>query len=316
MLLLLLGCSAGPDTAAPADTAAPFEAPEAPADGVQLHVPAVTLAPGEERERCLYLPAANTEDAWIRAIELVSRPGLHHAMLVKAHVEAGGEARTDEEPCFGIPEDVMADYTNVPEPIFASSTGVTEESIHFPDGVAVPLPANQPLMVNYHLLNTGDAEITGELFVNLHFADPATEPEAARLYAMGSLLGIDIPAHGEQTLTTTCTFPRDASVLSLTPHMHQRGRAFAAEKVHDGVATELLSTDRWSNPETAWFAPPVEVSAGDGLRFTCSWTNDGDEPVGFGPTADDEMCMVFGYHWPADDLLWRADYDEEACTRE
>jgi hypothetical protein len=271
-------------------------------------VPAVTLAPGEERERCLYLPGQNTEEAWIRRIELVARDGLHHALVAKAT-----EERTDEIDCFGLPEIEMDDYRNVPEPIFGSSTQVTQEVVELPDGVAVPLPAAQPLVVDYHLINTTDADQQGELWINLEFMDSSEEPEPARLYAMSAIVNIAIPAQGTQTLTTTCTFPADANLLSLTPHMHSRGRAFSASLLGD-VETPLLDTTRWENPETTWFQPEVAVRAGDALRFSCSWENDGDTDVGFGASADDEMCVTFGYHWPADDLLWRADYDADACT--
>ncbi|MDP2315644.1 MAG: hypothetical protein Q8P41_22290 [Pseudomonadota bacterium] len=307
MLLALLACALDP---APYE-APPFDAPAAPEAGIQLHVPAVELAAGEERERCLYVATPHDADAWVSRIELVARPGLHHAMLVKAP-----EARTDEEDCFGIPEALMDDYTSVPEPVFASSTQVTEEAVAFPDGVALPLAAHQPMMIDYHLLNTGDEPMTGEVWINLHFREADDEPEAARLYVMANITGIDVPAQGEQTLTTTCSFPSDATVLSLTPHMHAHGRSFTASVVSPAGETPLLDTTRWENPETTWFDPTLAVSAGDAIRFTCAYTNDGDEPIGFGPTADDEMCMLFGYHWPADDLLWRADYDPSACTVE
>jgi len=300
MFALLLACAPAEDE---------FVAPAPPENGIQLHVPPVELQPGEERERCLYLPTTLAADAWVSRISMVARDGLHHAMLVKAP-----EERTDEEECFGLPEALMEDYLNVPEPVFASSTQVTEDSVTFPDGVALPLAAGQPMMVNYHLLDTTDAPLTGELWFNLEFLEEGATPEAARLYVMANITAIDVPAQGEQTLTTTCTFPADANVLSLTPHMHAHGRSFEADLVRGGDVTPLLSTTGWSNPETTWFDPGLTVSAGDGVRFTCAYTNDGDTAITFGPTADDEMCMLFGYHWPAEDLVWRADYDASACT--
>src|SRR5688572_1768987 len=126
-MLVLLGCAAVP-------ASDPFVAPDPPAEGVQLHVPPVEVAPGAEVERCLWLPGTNAADAWVSRLELVARDGLHHAMVVKAP-----EERSAEEDCFGLPEALMDDYSEVPEPLFASSTQVTEQTVEFPEGVAVPL---------------------------------------------------------------------------------------------------------------------------------------------------------------------------------
>jgi hypothetical protein len=46
---------------------------------------------------------------------------------------------------------------------------------------------------------------------------------------------------------------------------------------------------------------PGRLPAGDGLRFTCEWSNPDDHPVRFGVTTEDEMCFVGGYFYPDDE---------------
>jgi hypothetical protein len=306
LLTPLLSCGGDP-----ADSADTFEPPAAPENGIQLVVPAFELAGGTELERCLQLKAPHTERGLITRIELVARPGLHHASVAQTDRDlADGEVDCE----IGIPEELMSDYQSVPEPLFASSTQVDQETVAFPEGVGVPLEAGQQLVLNYHYLNTQADAVQGEVYINLHFADDPEGMEEANLFAFSNVVNISIPAQSTHTLTTTCTFPADARLLTATPHMHQLGTGFTVNHYDGQQAGELLlDSPGWEAPETVWFDPPYEVSAGDGLTFSCAWTNYTDEDVHFGPTGDDEMCTVFGYYYPGDGLLWRADYDTEHC---
>jgi len=308
-LALLLACA---DKAS--DTADTFAPPEPPANGVQLVVPAFEVAGGSELERCVYMKAPNTERGMITRIELVARSGLHHTSVAKSQI-VFDDGESDCE--IGIPEELMSSYSDVPEPIFASSTQVDAEDVSFPDGVGVPLEAGQQLVLNYHYLNTQVDDIQGEVYVNFHFSDAPEALEEAHLFSFSNVLNISIPPQSEHALTTTCSFPEDAALVSATPHMHQLGVGFMVRHtapeadIADGEV--LLDSPGWEAPETAYYDPPHPVAAGDGLTFTCTWRNPTDEDVHFGPSADDEMCTVFGYHYPGTGLLWRADYDTEHC---
>jgi hypothetical protein len=303
-MLLLLACI---EPAAVDD----FVAPDAPDHGVQLVVPVFDVPAYTELERCLFVDAPAS--GHIARIELVARPGLHHTSVARSPQDY---PQGHEEACeIGIPEELMGDYDQVPEPLFASSTSVHHEDVAFPAGIAVPLLEGEQLVIDTHTLNATDQATQGEVYINLHFAEPQDVEHDAHLFTFSNVMNVRIPARSRHTLTTTCTFPDDAVLVTATPHMHQLGAGVQVWRNDGDQDVELLvDSPGWSAPDTVWFDPPVAVSAGDGLTWSCTWENPGSEPVHFGPTADDEMCTVFGYHAPADGLLWRADYDTDNCT--
>jgi hypothetical protein len=45
--------------------------------------------------------------------------------------------------------------------------------------------------------------------------------------------------------------------------------------------------------------PPFEIPAGGGFRFTCEWNNTSGQSVGFGESANDEMCFFWAYYYPS-----------------
>jgi len=61
----------------------------------------------------------------------------------------------------------------------------------------------------------------------------------------------------------------------------------------------LLEVPRWDDrwQEYFFFSNPegMRVEASDVLHLTCSWDNPTGEPVYFGPTAHDEMCLSYLY---------------------
>ena len=294
----------------PQDDGDTFQAPQPPERGVQIVIDRFTLEPFEEIERCRFLKTSNLEAGHVTRIELKARKGLHHAFIAKVDKDF----EDDTIPCFGFPDEVMQGLS-IPEPIYASSTQVPEETIDFPEGVGVSLGASQQLVFNYHYLNTRPEPIEAEIYMNLYFADPGAQVETAQVYVFGNIGGIDIPAQGQQTLTTTCTFESDVNVVTLTPHMHALGTGFTVKRYDGTAASDLLyETNTWDNPATQLFDPPLAMTAGQGLTFTCEWTNDTDRNVKFGQTADDEMCFVFGYVYPAPDPILRLDLNEGCVT--
>lgn len=305
----LLGCTETPD-ATPRDTAAAdvFTPPAPPENGVQVIIDDFTVEPYTEMELCRYLKTDNTTAGQVVRMELIGRDGLHHAFVTKS----AQDLPDGEEGCFGLPDAAMQDYSDVPEPLFASSTQVSTETVTFPEGVGVNLSANQQLIFNYHYLNVTDEPIEGEVYLNLYFADEGDQIEPANLFVFGNMSSIHLPPGETTSLTSTCAFDEDTNIFSVTPHMHALGSGFSFTR--DATDEVLLQTEGWSNPETLYLDPTISVSAGETFTFSCEWTNMTDEEVGFGATSADEMCFAFGYHWPATEMYWRSEYN--GCTVE
>ena len=104
----------------------------------------------------------------------------------------------------------------------------------------------------------------------------------------------------------TCPFPEDVEVFSLTPHMHALGTGFQVEDALTGES--LVDTRSWHSPASTYLDPVRAFDEGEGMTVTCEWANPGDQDVSFGSTSSDEMCFLFGYHWPSTGFRFLSEY--------
>jgi len=283
--------------------------PPPPEHGVQLSIDSLVLQPGEEIEKCRTAKAPALTGGMVTRIELVARPGLHHTVVYKLNQDLD----PDEVDCFGVPDSAMEGFA-IPEPLFASTSQVTEETLDFPEGVGVAFEAGQQIIFNFHYINVTPDPIDAEIFINLHYADEEEELEEARFYAFGNMGSIDIPAGHSQRLTSTCDFPSDLNVFSATPHMHKLGTGMSVQLNRGDEVVPVLSEEGWEGAGSTYFDPPEAVTASDTMTFTCEWRNTTDTDVAFGQTYNDEMCFVFGFVYPAPAAVWGFDYNDVCVT--
>ena len=294
----VVGCVEQPVTLetpeTPAEVVETFVPPAPPANGTQLVVKGDRLRPGEEIEMCRYINLGNVDVEWISSIELVAAPGLHHSIVSRI-----SEEREDHEmECFGFPHDLG---DQIPLPVFATSTQVTDETVTLPEGVGMEFHPRQQLIVNYHYLNVTDEPIKPEIYLNLHFADPTTVDARAGFYSFTNVGDIAVPPHGSQRITMTCPFLDPALLVTTTPHMHRLGRRFTLKRWDgEAPAETLLESEGWLDPVTTTFSPEILIGDGEGLTFTCEWESDSDETTYFGESSNHEMCFVYGFFYPAE----------------
>ena len=73
------------------------------------------------------------------------------------------------------------------------------------------------------------------------------------------------------------------------------------------------------DPMIVQYDPPMQLPAGQGFEYTCTWDNPRDEPVEYGTSALNEMCNLALVHTPfsmsaecevvetSDGVLWSSD---------
>lgn len=176
------------------------------------------------------------------------------------------------------------------DPILFQSQHAGTEELAYPEGVAVFLAADAKLMMQTHYLNAGAEPVTVDNSVELTAAAPGTV-EAH----VGSLLlqtfDIHVPPHDTATTSQSCTVGGDVALVWLTSHTHSHGVEFEAA-IDD---TRVYDSKTPGDPVVTLFEPPRAVSRGSSLRFDCTYANQGDVEVGFGPSlVDDEMCVLVG----------------------
>jgi hypothetical protein len=123
-------------------------------------------------------------------------------------------------------------------------------------------------------------------------------------------MGFEVPA-GAQHHKAEATFRlrADARLVSVTPHMHWRGKDYKYEVIYpDGKRETVLSVPRWDfNWQNQYrFAEPVKLPKGSRVHAVAHWDNsplnplnpDPTKPIRFGLQTWDEMMVGFAaYVW-------------------
>jgi hypothetical protein len=178
-----------------------------------------------------------------------------------------------------------------------------------PDGVALHVPAGSKFLFQMHYTPNG-VEQLDRSSLGLVFADPETVRRRVRGGAVVNP-AIEIPPGAkEYRLTAEWEADEDLKVMSLSPHLHLRGKSFRFEAVHpDGRREILLDVPRY---DFHWqlryeLEEPVLLRRGGKLVCTAVWDNSRDNPnnpdptrtVVWGDQTSDEMLIGFFTAVPA-----------------
>ena len=78
--------------------------------------------------------------------------------------------------------------------------------------------------------------------------------------------------------------------------MHRHGELFEINQRSTGGL--LHRSVAYDDASITMLNPILRLDADDALRFQCTHDNyDTDEPLLFGLTSEDEMCIIFGYNY-------------------
>ncbi len=174
--------------------------------------------------------------------------------------------------------------------------------IRYPEGAAKRLPAGAELNLEVHYTTCGSAQ-TDQSRVALYLA-PGPQPRAVEVRNAAEL-DLNIPPGSDESRHVALhAFTRPATIYSLMPHMHYRGKWMRYELLlPDGTRETLLSVPRY---DFQWqlgyvLSKPRHVPAGSWLIVTGAFDNstgnpanpDPRERVRFGLQSWDEMFIGF-----------------------
>jgi hypothetical protein len=275
LVAALAGCSAGSSTSTSDDGDDPR--------ALRLEFDSFVAPSGKEGLKCQSFanPSGEPIDVVLWTAEL-DQTG-HHML---AFLVDGGED-TPLHDCAGV--------DNASSLVFQSQTsGIS--TLEYPAGTAVRIGAEQTLQVQIHWLNTSSDPVEVHNALELQLAAPGTVGrELGELHFDN--FDIHVPIGEEMTTTQSCTIDRDIDLVWMTSHMHGRGIGFEA-RVGDDL---VYQTEHWDDPPTGVWSPLVHVNAGDEISFSCSYRNNTDHELEFGPSLEhDEMCVLVGAYLPAD----------------
>jgi Copper type II ascorbate-dependent monooxygenase, C-terminal domain len=94
----------------------------------------------------------------------------------------------------------------------------------------------------------------------------------------------------------SCTAKTKGRILSVMPHMHERGMHAELEVVRkDGTVQPVFSNPFSFSDERSYFRENLWLEQGDSVRTRCTWDR---SPVYFGFGTDAEMCFFYTLAYP------------------
>ncbi|MDC0742049.1 monooxygenase [Polyangium mundeleinium] len=258
----------------------------------------VKVAPGTEHTQCVVKRLGNDVLERIHEIRNVLPTGSHHLIVYRTNDTVEQLEPFDCQP--------FADTLDPSKGAPVMITQKHEDTLTLPDGVAFTMQPNQMVRLEMHYLNASLSEIDVSATSTFYTMKEADFKDEADFLFIGNP-DINIAPHTKATLGPTfLPLPADlvgSKFFGITGHTHQWGKdvtvSWAPSK--NGADTTVYDVDGWlwSEPPTVVHDPPFQVPEGGGFRFTCSWDNQSSQQVGFGESANDEMCFFWAYYYPS-----------------
>ena len=301
-------------------------APPAPGEGYQLRLPPFKIEPGTERE-VYYATQISDEngnsvegDIFINRVEIFYPAGSHHFIIYRITEDgmAKGLLENGIVPDISVnSEDTFRELdTDDPDPVFGVfgadrlfvvGTQTDDTLFQFPEGVGLRMPGDTIYDLNSHYINLlGDETLLGETYVNIYtIPEEEVRYEAVEIFVNNR--SINVPPGTTRVSKMTWLvedelFKRghdsetSLNVFLLTSHMHRHGELF--EIFQESTDDLLHRSVAYDDAPIDLFNPVLLLDPDDGLHFRCVHNNyDTDEPLIFGLTSEDEMCIIFGYYY-------------------
>ncbi|MCG8555996.1 MAG: collagen-like protein [Proteobacteria bacterium] len=271
------------------------------------------IASGEEREVCS-LHRTGPEDLFMSESEVIMNKGSHHGLLfLTGYTEVPAKDLKGEPvelgkvvPCEDAPNSRF-DVTSVLSG--SQGTGNLTADGQIPEGVALRIPANSLVVMNYHLLNATDEDLSACMKIGLKGIPRAeVQQEAGVLFFYNPF--ISVPAQGMARARMACPMTQDIQLGSAVSHMHARGVGYSARWLDaspydpsSSTIQMLYETTEWEAPEPRVFETPLELKTGQWIDYECQYENPEQRDVAQGLDTSDEMCMFIGLYWPKNDAL-------------
>ncbi len=262
---------------------------------VKMAKPVLVPARGEVEYTYEIVPTHFTEDKWVQMAEVrpSSAAHVHHAVVY-----------------IRPPDSAWLRHAPVGEPFTASTLTDAEERrqahettsdlllVYAPgsapdrwaDGMAKFVPAGSDLVFQMHYTTNGEAA-SDETSVGLVFAKSPPKQRVITLQLNNHALLIP-PGAEDFRVEVQGTLPNDATLLSLFPHMHLRGKRFEYDIVHeDGSVETLLRVNYHFHWQLSYrLAEPRVLKAGTKLRAVAWYDNSKNNPH----NPDPEKMVTWG----------------------
>lgn len=253
------------------------------ADPVVVETRTVTIGPvtvpaGGEQTVCIVQDLGNVEPRMLRAIRTELTDGTHHVIVTKSDEAPGPMSSCGPFAGGGVDEGLL----------FIAQQH--EAMLAYPAGAGLPIEAHQSIHLEMHYFNPGDTPlaIAGTAHLDLAAATAGLRP--VELLFTGNF-SLSLPAHGTASVSSDHSLTPGVQLFATTAHTHQWGTR-ATVSLDGRLLHE--STDWAERPIDSF--PPITITDGQQLHLTCDFVNQSDRDIGFGTSAEDEMCFLWAHY--------------------
>ena len=241
-------------------------------------------------------------ETWVQAVECrPSEPGVVH------HITAFLVAPGTDVKRWKNQSDLAQLLTSYSDDAFLGGYGLGEDPLILPPGQAKRIPKGARIALELHYtpngVAAGDRSCIGMIY--------AAKPPEHQVLTGSAMQAIFLVPPGTAQYKTMAfkSFNRPATILSLTPHMHLRGKSAEFTLIRpDGSRELLLSVPRYDfNWQTNYYLEnPISIPAGSKIEYTAVYDNSQGNPnnpdprawVTWGEQSWDEMMIgFFEYYW-------------------
>lgn len=183
--------------------------------------------------------------------------------------------------------------------IYAGRLGTTP--ITFAAGQGVHVAAGEYLLLNIHLDNSGDADVTDSTRIEGRVGTASGVTTPLEMILAGSL-NINIPSDGAtHTASGSCLTASNEHFVALVPLMRSRAthQKVSLTAVSDTIPQVIY--DAPFDPTHVLYTPltpDLSVPAGDRLSVVCSYINNTGYTLMFGESSQNEFCFTGVYRYP------------------
>ncbi len=264
--------------------------PDPPAAGeVQILTPIYRdLQPGSDVTLCTYIDFDVDRDLDVVNYDAFQSPLGHHVLLYA--VEQAQAPNT--HPC--TEEDMVNSR-------YLGGGGADSPPAYLPEGIVHRVKAGSQLMIQTHWINSTDNPISGQGAFNIELVDASPDHTVADLF---TAVTTDIAlAPGPGSAHAECVMAEDMQFFLVGGHEHWRGTHIRITHTPAAGTPTVIYEHDWrseyeSNPPRNLFTEqePFVMRAGDTVSVDCDYMNETASTVRF----PQEMCIMWGYYFPAD----------------
>jgi hypothetical protein len=170
----------------------------------------------------------------------------------------------------------------------------------YPQGIGATIPTSIGFVLNVHYINSGSKPIQGSVQITMSIAKPGIITQHAGVLFLNQI-SLSVPA-GTQPYTATRSYklPQDVYILTSGSHMHQRATNFVAST---STGTTLFQTTQWAEPPPQAYSPPLHLTSGTTVTWSCTYVNDTGATLSFGEfAATNVMCISVSSFYPVSNV--------------